>query len=333
MSAALEALQIDTQNQMVESNALSKKSEPEVDTDLPKNRLKRAINHYQFEQTVLPVTFGLTFKERFLLIRASLFKGFSNISGEDYKKLLSEGKVLSDSRAQIEDEFMPSNEAAEVAIEGYMATIDSWYQDIQALPEGRDKKEAAFRMLAALFVIGVLIHPTRDGNGQTFKGVTLSYLHDLLPEMRDYFIPIKYTSDTHKPTHEMAISFMGGGMLAMENDLTAGAVPKIEPKSDKDRRIMQGIEQANEIQRTPFLESETLQEYDKKTEAALSSHILELARELNMPHITERDIIRYDTSRQFVILKKKFLYTHHGLLLSNIGVLNTSKNKGILLNK
>jgi len=228
------------------------------------------------------------------------------VAGEDHKRLLSEGKILSDHRPQIHDEFMPSNEAAEVALEGYMPMVDAWFRDIKARPEKIDRREATFRMMAAMFVGGVLIHPARDGNGQTFKGLILSYMHDLLPDHQERFVPIKYDRDHHNSTHEMAISFMGGGFLAMENDLTSGAVPDIEPKSDKDKRIVEYIDRANEIQyRTPYLEGESFEYRDTKVQLALSAMINEFVSELKMPQIAEREIIRYTLERKFFFLKRK----------------------------
>lgn len=278
----------------------------EVNTDSEENRVKRAVNHYNFELADLPHTFGKNFKDRFVSIRLSLFKGFPNISGEDHSTLLSEGRVLSDDRAQIHDEFMPSNEAAEAALEGYMPMVDRWYQEIQALPDGEDKDEATFRMLSAMFIGGVLIHPGRDGNGQTFKGLALSYMHDLLPHYGDKFIPIKYGRDTYTPEHEMAITFMGGRFLHEQNDLTAGAVPEIEPKTDKDKRVVDYINRAFEIQyRTPYIEEESFDDREKKIEVALSEMIDEAARELGMPEIAEKQIYRYAEEKRFLFLKKK----------------------------
>lgn len=140
---------------MPESVDIQQKSNQiEIDTDSPEIRLRRATNHFNFELTNLSHTFGMSFKDRFISIRSSLFKGFPNISGEDHNRLLSEGKVLSDSRAQIRDEFMPSNEAAEAALEGFMPMIDKWYEAIQVMPEGEDKEQAVYRMLSAVFVGG-----------------------------------------------------------------------------------------------------------------------------------------------------------------------------------
>jgi len=319
-------------NEKQHSSALTSSSDTqaEINTDLPENRLKRAINHYQFEQETLPKTFGLSFKDRFLITRASLFKGFSNISGEDYVRLLREGKVLSDSRAQISDSFMPNNEAAEIALEAYMQMVDGWYQKITDMPEGEDKEEAVFRMIAALFVCGVLIHPARDGNGQTFKGIVLSYLHDLLPAKKDFFIPIKYDIEHHNLGHEMAISFMGGGgHVVMEDDLTGGRVPRIEPKSERDKRLLDFIAQIKKIENdTQYLLGESFAERDRKREEAYGKLVEEAGDELQLSDYFKSEIVTYEDRRRLLFFRKKIPKYESLITTFRRGCINYLKTQG-----
>lgn len=278
----------------------------EIDTDKEESRVKRAINHYNFEQGAVKYTEGLPFKDRFVKVRAELFKGFPNIAGENQHKLLSEGNILSDKRAQIMDEYCPTDEAATAALETYVPQVDQWYEEIKRIPEGKEKEEAALRMITAMFVGGIMIHPGRDGNGQTFKGLALSYLHDLLPAYKDRYIPIKYGSKDHDYQHELGIAFMGGGMLSEQEDILSGSVREIEPKDETDNSLMELLVQARHIMYgTLWKDGESFESFNERREKELKALAEEAAVKLEMPQLSQEKISHWAEEKRYWLLKRQ----------------------------
>lgn len=249
----------------------------ETDTDSSQSRLKRADNQYRFEMTTEAATYGKGFKDRYTASRVGLFEGFSNVRGEDYRRLAAEGRILSDDRPQVKDEYMPSNEAAAAALEGFVPLIDSLYQRLAAMPEDEEREEVVFRMLGALFVGGVLIHPASDGNGQTFKMLVVNYLHDLLPAYRDRFLPIKYDQGEIEKEYSMMVGFMGGRLISEKDDLVAGKVPEIEPKDERDARVVQLAHMARGI-RDKIIVGENLVETQERECRDMRSVVEEAAK-------------------------------------------------------
>ncbi len=288
----------------------SNSSEPtKIDTNLTENRQKRAKNQFEFEQTKLPETFGQKFKDRFLMIRDGLFAGFSDVDGEDVHRLAKQGKVMSDKRGQTPDEYMPTDAAAEEVLPKYMGMVDSWYQEINRMPYSEDREQAVKRMLSTMFVCGIMIHPVRDGNGQSFKMTALSYLHDLLPQYRDKFFPIKYDVKTHMYEHEVGIKFMGGGVMASSEDLSAGRVPEIVPKDEIDAKLVDLLKRTYDIRwKNEYDDSEPYDTRKKRLDKQVENEITKVTSEVNLPQLAERDVSRWETTGRFWSRKKVPIY-------------------------
>ncbi len=233
------------------------------------------------------------------------FKGFSNIYGEDYQRLLAEGRVLSDARVVgVGDSFSPYDEVAEAALDQYIPMVDSWHQSLKDIPDSEDKQAMVMRMGKAVYFGGMRIHPTKDGNRQTFIGMTLSYLHDLAPNLRDKFFPIKYGSGDLAPRKTVGIM---GPSLGEENNLTTFEVPNITPRNERDRLMVDYIFQAHEInRRTPYIEGESIKDREDKIESALMGLAKKASLELQIPAIAEKHIYRYEESRKYLFFKKRF---------------------------
>lgn len=147
----------------------------------------------------------------------------------------------------------------------------------------------------------MLIHPTRDGNGQTFKAIILSYLHDLLPDHQERFVPIKY-DQTFDPEKEMAIAFMGGGRsVSEEEDLISGNVPAIETD---DSRMNQLIDYALEARRLYY--SDNSQE---KIDELVSSLVSDCENKLELKNLPQKRIINWENKKGWFRTKRIPIYT------------------------
>lgn len=267
-----------------------------TNTNVESSRLQRAQNQFEFQQTRLSETFGKPFTDRFVLLRKNLFKGFTDVAGEDVHGLMEKGQVLSDARAHVHNEFLPSNEAAAVALPKYIKLIDSLFEEIKSLPEAKTKIETAFRFLAVLFVGGVLIHPAKDGNGQTFKMLVQSYLHDLLPESRHKWIPIKYASGDEVVKRDMTVQFMGGRLLPESEDLIGGSVEHI-PRVGAAAALINGLEKLAGLQ-LKLVSSGALEPaaYIAAMNKGVEQIIQTVAEEIGEKHFARREV---ETYREF----------------------------------
>jgi hypothetical protein len=217
--------------------------------------------------------------------------------------------MMGDMRAQIMDEYMPSNDAVEEVLPEFEKFVDDMYQRIAQLPEGEEKKQAALRLNSVMFVDGVLIHPVRDGNGQTFKMLTLSYLHDLIPDMKDKYLPIKYSRETNSKDNDISFMFMGGGFLAQKDDLVAGSVPDIEPLDDKDSKLIQYIKKVYEAKWLNRMQpDEDYDDWNNRLEDQLMGIVSEASQDLGLPELAERVVARWETRGRFWLKKRIPIY-------------------------
>lgn len=72
---------------------------------------------------------------------------------------------------------------------------DELYARIKNLPEAQ-QSEASLRLGAVLYTLGIAMHPYDDGNGQTFRLMALSYIHELAGEQYEQsYFPYKFTAE------------------------------------------------------------------------------------------------------------------------------------------
>lgn len=237
-----------------------------VDTNTEQSRLKRAVNQYEFENNGLAQTHGKKFKERFFAIRQAIFRDFANVQGEDVSRLAREGKIISDNRKKIEisDQFVPLTDAAEEAMSMIESKIDEWYQRIKSMNIEKDKiQEMVQRFLSVLYVAGVTIQPTTDGNKQTFKVLVSSYMHDLLPETADLYPPMQQTDADHSQDKDMGITFVGGALAHPDLDLTTIPVPPFEPNEEDEVSVLSALALANKTNKMQISSNASDADFDQ----------------------------------------------------------------------
>lgn len=237
-----------------QTNAEVSNKAEKTDTDSQESRLKRAINQYEFEQHHIQETYGKPFRDRFFAARTAIFADFNDVYGEDVHRLAREGKIVSDNRSEIEihDQFAPQTLAVEQAMAEFEPNVDEWYQRLSEMPAGDEKTEAVKRFLSVLYVAGVSIQPTTDGNKQTFKTIVLSYMHDLLPDTRNTYPPMQQTNNEWHPDKDMGTAFFGGGFTPEGRDITSVSVPPFEPADEEEKTILDALALALKVdKRTP----------------------------------------------------------------------------------
>lgn len=143
---------------------------------------------------------GKSLIERLTSTRETIFEGLDSVNGDlptqirqSYANLSVGGIDVVPSAKDLSESLFPS----------YIRTIDTLYDQLLANPE--TNQDAVLRFCALVYCTGIILHPYSDGNGQTLKLVTLSYLHEFLPQTREYFFP---TRDTLQKTKSEA--FMNG---------------------------------------------------------------------------------------------------------------------------
>jgi hypothetical protein len=295
-----------------------------VNTDTEQSRLKRAINQHAFEKNGLSQTHGKTFRERFFAIRQAIFRDFANVQGEDVSRLAREGKIISDNRKKIEvsDQFVPLTDSAEDAMTMIEAKIDEWYQRIKSENIDKDTmQEMVQRFLSVLYVAGVTIQPTTDGNKQTFKVLVSSYMHDLLPETAGIFPPMQQTDADHSQKKDMGITFVGGNLAPPDLDLTTIPVPPFEPNEEDEVSVLSALTLANKTNKMRISADASDVEFDQfeKKKAHLISKIAQalsyetkskifdkVQQEILMPSSAKGCLQR--AALEFFIRKQKYDY-------------------------
>lgn len=162
------------------------------------DRSKRALRAYrQFEiERELEGLEGQSAVERLIFIRERLFQDIESLYEQPPNSVrvipVSNSILLYPNAEQVGAEFFPS----------YIRLVDSLYESVAALPEGRGRYDAAKRLCAVAYCLGILIHPYPDGNGQTFRLLTTSYLRELTPEFDGWFFKVKLGK---KDVHSVAV--------------------------------------------------------------------------------------------------------------------------------
>ena len=158
--------------------------------DLPQVRISRVKNQREWEETH-EVTFGLSFRNRISQVRKQIYKGYSKLVGQapdDIRAYREKSQVRFGDKI-VEFEYVGKEMVAE-RTNKYFELMDELYYELRSCPE--DKIEAAtYRFIAVMNTLGMLIHPYSDGNGQTLRLLSLSYLHELVPDTSKLFFPYK----------------------------------------------------------------------------------------------------------------------------------------------
>lgn len=256
-----------------------------VDTDSEENRIKRGENQYQFQKEGIEQTYGKPLKERYFIIRNNIFKSFDNVKGESVKDYSEKNSIVSSLREQneIRDEFVPLKEAADKVMPLFEENINRWYETINAMPSSEDKDKVTERFLSVLFVGGIHIHPAVDGNGQTFKLLVESYAKEMHSQVKDKFLPVKYTQDEWTAEKDMSIPFVGGGRTPEYRDISSVAVTPFKPADDEEKIILDGLDLARKVKTrvssSKYKDDEALYNQMKKTGETIRAIMRSVASE------------------------------------------------------
>lgn len=156
-----------------------------TDPDTDRSRLVRAFNQFETEPDFLQQAPQLPCHERVTLIRTLIFRNFPDVWGRDSREIVLDLPVIGwPSKQLVGDIFWPA----------FTKHIDTFSQEISELSEV-EKETSAIRLAVLAYFFGVLMHPSIDGNGQTFRLLALSYIRQHSTRYADAFFPIKYVQD------------------------------------------------------------------------------------------------------------------------------------------
>lgn len=255
-----------------------------VITDHEAVRILRTLKQYQFyglsagPAITLEQTFDKPAVERFLQIREALFpkEDFPYIDevGLNPRQLTS--RVIEDRK-----EFLPYMKVVgEDLLPSYFKLIDEIYETIKTLEDRKIREDCTFRLIAFIFTIGIVIHPAANGNGQTFKMLILSYLHELLPEFKDRYMPLKFSGRLHTDELEIRTLFT--------RQFKAAPIEALSFTEQQDLEIMELFHKTNAIRNRRYgfsTEDPIVWEYKKNLE--IYNLFKEYATKYRLPKLLE----------------------------------------------
>lgn len=165
----------------------------QVDTNSNAIRNKRGERQYTFEKN-LSKLYGTSIMERFFTIRDYLYEGWLSLNGWKLDMLITDGQAPNyPDRYSVATYYLPT----------FYRLIDDIYEkNLINISNYEEKQNSGFRLSVITYVINILIHQSADGNGQTSKLMSLSYIHEFVPELRNNFFPIKYeVSSSNNPLY------------------------------------------------------------------------------------------------------------------------------------
>jgi hypothetical protein len=156
-----------------------------IDPDTDLSRLRRAFNQFDGENLFLKKSASYSLQERLLKIREFVFKDFTNVWGQDKKKIIAEGYTHGwPDKNLIYNHYWPD----------FQKKIDTLNNEIATLPPSK-KEVVALRLSVLVYFLGIILHPSVDGNGQSFRILALSYIREHSKQYANSFFPIKYVQD------------------------------------------------------------------------------------------------------------------------------------------
>lgn len=174
---------------MIELSDNPQESKTPKDLDSVESRGERGERQYEFEHGLADLR-GQSIVERFFAIRDAIF--FDSLS-----KLSSRLDIL------VSDNDVKGYPSRELVAEKYLPALyvlaDSIHEDLAKLDEDT-RADKGFRLAVINYICGILIHQATDGNGQTQKLLSLSYIREFCPEYNDHYFPIKYVPRYHDDT-------------------------------------------------------------------------------------------------------------------------------------
>lgn len=196
------------------------------DTDSLLQRYVRGVDQYKFEKENLPTLTGASWGTRWTTIRNVLFKQHNQ------EHLVS---LTIPRETEIKEYPNP-----QLVNDLYRPALARFTDGIEAnLANDPQRSEKGFRLAAVNYVLGILMHPSLDGNGQTFRLLALSYIHEHCQEFADNYLPVKYTTS---PRETKIPGFNESMMQTMDI-----GYPSPEQMSDVDQKLLENFYETCEI--------------------------------------------------------------------------------------
>lgn len=151
-------------------------------------RALRAYRQYELEANLETLN-EKSVEERMISIREALFQDIETQYGqppESVRQISVSNSIMLYPNAKL---------VGEVLYPGYVRLIDDLYDVVLDLPEGPERGSAATRLAAVTYCLGILMHPYPDGNGQTFRLLAESYLHELSDQFNDTYFKAKLSEE------------------------------------------------------------------------------------------------------------------------------------------
>ena len=162
-----------------------------VDTDTPEIRETRLENQVTLERE-MHVLYGLPTEQRVLETRRRIFDGIANVKGDS-------PLALRQNNVRVGEIKYPSAEISATELyPRFCSLMDEIMGEIgaQTLP---NPELVALRFAGVMYSMGIMIHPFRDGNGQTFRIMATSYLHEISSSFKDSFLPARREDQSSIP--------------------------------------------------------------------------------------------------------------------------------------
>lgn len=156
-----------------------------IDPDTDLSRLQRAFNQFEGENAFLKNAPAYFLQERLVQIREFIFKDFTNVWGQDKEKIIAEGYTAGwPDKDLIYDHYWPD----------FCEKVDVLNKKLYTLPQSK-RELSALKLSVLVYFFGIILHPSVDGNGQSFRILALSYIQEHSKQYARSFFPIKYTQD------------------------------------------------------------------------------------------------------------------------------------------
>lgn len=164
-------------------------------TDDDSARMQRARNQFDFyglinDNPALSIRhlYGKSLETRLLVARLAMFPPdqFPTM-GDEHGELIT--------RKTLENmEVYPPIECVLEHFPTFVQIIDGLYKEILSIEDESARSQAGIHLASSIFALGILFHPSVDGNGIAFKLTALSYIQELVPDLSDRYFPLKYES-------------------------------------------------------------------------------------------------------------------------------------------
>lgn len=153
-----------------------------IDTDNDSIRAQRITNQNKLLPLLEKKLENTSILERILYVREGIFDYIENVKGDSPIRLRRRNiKVVSDF-----DSFFDFPHQADLSKSYFpmlIKRVDTIYDHILSRINNFTESErtsVCLRFASVVYTLGILTHPYADGNGQTFKIVSYSYLQELL---------------------------------------------------------------------------------------------------------------------------------------------------------